>query len=280
MKEEDKKQLINGINGLAVLWENTQQALAVIEGNQLKSRELIMALNDLANIQPLDVAGVPSGPTNEEHHHHEHGHDHSHDHHHASVADAEMQRVENALEELRGIRARLDVGAPKSSMPAPAPTEQQAQAPVAVPTAEGGMPSAEALMMEDRILHTVRALLSPEIMAGGRGFAKPGELDMKQYKEDVRSFSAGDINGWPSGFYRDSNDSSTQFLLQTQNWYLVVGSKRTEAVYKDVNTAAMVHLPAGERFDLKYLNIDQLNEVLKETQAAVKAVIRQASSKQ
>jgi len=204
-------------------------------------------MHGLAGMLAQRSAAETSSPT----HSHGDGHSHSHDHGHLPHAHARLQprtvptpeqapvpaaaaedvpsfvlspdqpevksdRVSAALQKMQTASeqasklihdAKLDLAEAQAGHVVP-PTEESSEAPVAVVDREHLLTA----LAGPRSIFT--HYLSPEVMQGGRGFAKPGYAGLKAYRDDLTKVPPGHLVEWFSGFYRNEATNDRQLLLK------------------------------------------------------------------
>lgn len=64
--------------------------------------------------------------------------------------------------------------------------------------------------------------LSPEVICSGKSFLKPGVAGLQQYSDDLLQLTPARLVAWPTSFYRDSVDSTVQFMITTDQAVVIV----------------------------------------------------------
>lgn len=125
--------------------------------------------------------------------------------------------------------------------------------------------------------------LHPEVITGGRGFARPGYAGLKQYKQDVTQI-AGPVlvsEGWSTGFYRNATTGTRQLLMRLpsalvlvdnpmmpNNMPLVAFTQHGEVQWRQIRTLSVEELRlVHDEIKAEFGRLEDLDKQLPQTQA-------------
>lgn len=116
-----------------------------------------------------------------------------------------------------------------------------------------------------------KGFLSPELLAGAKGFAKPGYAGLKQYEDDIGDKLPEEVFKWPSGFYYKAQENQRQLFLNLGSFGVFLADTAREdirplflmSIDNKVVWVQMHQMPAGALEDIRrrlvahFLDLDQ-----------------------